>query len=58
MLQVQTVVDGLARLAASICDKCLLNETCGGIPQCGDVQLLKQAEELLTLHSGVQGRSS
>ncbi|MDF2875281.1 MAG: hypothetical protein K0R22_1964 [Sporomusa sp.] len=50
MLQVQEVADGLAHLAESICDKCPMSETCGDIPMCGDIQLLKQAEELLKMH--------
>ncbi|QDR81700.1 hypothetical protein [Sporomusa termitida] len=50
MLQIQAVTDGLAHLAESICARCPMRETCGNIPMCGDIQLLKQAEELLKMH--------
>lgn len=47
MLQHEEVAAGLTRLADSICEKCLMSQTCKDVPMCGDVQLLKQAEALL-----------
>ncbi len=47
MLQNQEVAAGLTHLADSICSKCPMSETCGDLPVCGDIQLLKRAEELL-----------
>ena len=47
MLQNQEVAMGLSHLAESICNQCPMSETCDELPVCGDIQLLKKAEELL-----------
>ena len=47
MLQNQVVTARLTLLADSICSKCPMSEACGEVPMCGDIQLLKEAEELL-----------
>ena len=47
MLQNQEEAAGLTHLANSICDQCPMSETCGDMPMCGDIQLLKKAEKLL-----------
>ena len=47
MLPNQEVAAGLTHLADSICSKCPMSETCGDLPMCGDVRLLKKAEDLL-----------
>ena len=47
MLQNQEVVEGLAHLADSICEKCPMNESCEQVPMCGDIQLLKKAKKML-----------
>ncbi|HWR40557.1 MAG TPA: hypothetical protein VN611_13745 [Patescibacteria group bacterium] len=47
MLQNQEVAAGLAHMAESICGKCQMSQACSGEPLCGDIQLLKRAEELL-----------
>lgn len=48
MLQNQEVAAGLSQLADSMCNQCPMSETCGDLPMCGDVQLLKKAEKLLS----------
>lgn len=49
MLQNQEIAAGLTHLADSICSKCPMSETCSDVPMCGDVRLLRQAEESLTI---------